>query len=125
MRTAGFVVGGVGIAAAATGVVFLALGKKENDAALAQCTGGPDGNVCEDEIDLENHENHVSTAKTNFTIGYVGLGVGVAGIATGVILVALSGKKSATTTGAAQKPSFAFAPRLAGGELGLDLSGRF
>lgn len=126
LRTTGFVVGGIGVAAAATGAVFLLLGKNENDKALELCQGGVQGNICDTETDVINHDRHVEAAKTNFTIGYVGLGVGAAAITTGVILIAVGGSRSSqAAVNSERKPSFAFAPRLGGGELGLDLSGRF
>lgn len=127
LRLTGLVVGGIGLAAAGAGVVFLVLGKNENDQALTLCTGGANGNRCANAVDAKNHENHVRAARDNLRLGYVGLGVGAAGIASALVLVALGsgGSKPSTRAGAPRPGHWALAPRVAEGELGLDLRARF
>jgi hypothetical protein len=126
LRLTGFVLGGLGVVAAATGTVFLVLGNKENDRALSMCTGGPDGNLCATSVESRNHETHRRAARDNFTIGYVGLGLGGAGLTSAIILVALgSGGSSASAADAARSRQWALAPRVSDADLGLDFSARF
>lgn len=127
LRVTGFVVGGIGVAALGAGVIFLALGKRENDQALAACTSGPDGNRCTSSVDRDNHENHVRAARDNYRIGYVGAGIGAAGIVSAVVLVALgsSGGQRPASASAQAAPTWGLAPRLGAGELGLDWEGLF
>ncbi|MGC4092791.1 MAG: hypothetical protein QM756_33890 [Polyangiaceae bacterium] len=118
LRLTGFVLGGIGVAAAATGGVFLFLGKQQNQEALALCTAGDDGRHCLDPTELSNHQRHVDAARNNFLIGYVGLGVGAAGIATGALMLALGAKSSSNS-------ALVFTPRIAASGVGFDLGGKF
>lgn len=87
-RTAGFVVGGVGVAALAVGGVMggLALGKKA--IVKDNCTG----TFC-------NHEGKLAadSGKKLALVSTIGFGVGLAGVATAIVLIATapSGPKSA------------------------------
>jgi hypothetical protein len=123
LRVTGFVVGGIGAAALGAGVVFLALGKSQNEQALAACTAGANGDHCTSTADRNNHENHVRAARDNFRIGYVGLGVGAAGVASAVVLIALGSggaKPGGTSTAGKSMSAWTLGPRLSPAELGLD-----
>jgi hypothetical protein len=126
LRLTGFVVGGLGLVAAGAGVAFLVLGDKENDKALALCKGGPDGNQCDNAVESRNHETHQRAARDNFTISYVGLGLGGLGVVSAVVLIAIgSGGSSSSASTAAAPTQWALGPRVTGNELGLDFHARF
>ena len=113
LRTVGFIVGGVGVALAGTGLVFGALAQSqasdaENDATLCpnkECT--PEGRA---EID---------GAKSKALISTIGVGVGAAAIVTGVVLI-LTSKSGAET--ARHRPGLRLTPVATeqGGFLSLD-----
>lgn len=123
-RTAGFVLGGAGVAALGLGAVFgiLAAGQAsdaEDDPALCpnkQCS--PEGR---DEIDAASTKALVST---------IGIGVGIAAIGAGAILILTSGPTTepATTAGArktAAGPSARLVPLLGLNGGGVGVSGAF
>ena len=125
LRVTGYVVGAIGIAAAATGSIFLALGQRETNEARKLCTAGEERNHCLTLTEQGNHEKHVQTAKSNFLIGYVGLGVGAAALISGGVLLAVSGKSTSSASAQPTLPRLAVTPRLGAGMLGLDVMGRF
>ena len=77
-RTTGYVVGGVGVVALAAGGYFGLRAKSQASDADAHC----DGKYC-DPTGLAGHDD----ARTSATISTVGFGVGLAAIATGVVLI--------------------------------------
>jgi serine/threonine-protein kinase len=85
-RTIGLVVGGFGIAAAATGGVFAALTKSKDNAADGLCTSGDASDTCANETEKHTYEQTVSDAKRYRTYAYVGFGVGAAALVTGAVL---------------------------------------
>jgi hypothetical protein len=111
MRTAGFVVGGVGIAALAVGGIFgLRAGStyKTADDACPTHVG-----CSTDALDKR------SSAGTDATIADIGMGVGVVGLGVGVTLLILAGSKSQETT------SWAVAPHVSSNDAGATLAGTF
>jgi hypothetical protein len=89
-RTFGYVVGGIGVASLAVGVVtrVLALGKKSTIDQYCQ------NKVCFDRAGI----NAVTSAQDLQTASTVTLAVGVGGIATGALLILLNPSKPATQT---------------------------
>jgi hypothetical protein len=112
LRPYAFIAGGVGAAGLISFAVFGALGKSQESDLRESCE--PD---CSDE--------EISQVETKFLIADISLGVGVAGIATGVVLFILSmpsGDDSAAADDAA-RISVDVAPARGGGF--ASLSGRF
>jgi hypothetical protein len=70
---------GVGAAGAVTGTVFLLKNRSDRDAANALCPGGPCPESKRGDIDSLD-----SSANTAATLSWIGYGVGVAGVATGL-----------------------------------------
>jgi hypothetical protein len=89
-RTFGYVIGGIGVASLAVGVVtrVLALGKKSTIDQYCQ------NKVCFDRAGI----NAVTAAQDLQTASTVALAVGVGGIATGALLILLNPSKPATPT---------------------------
>jgi hypothetical protein len=87
---AAWVVGGVGLAAVATGTVFAIQSRSDNDAALELCRTknamGVEG--CSDDNEQRRHSELVDDAERERLIGFIGLGVGGAALVTAVVLYA-------------------------------------
>lgn len=116
-----FVVGGAGVVLAATGGVFLGLRGGKVKKAETLCGGGTDctGASAADQTEAQDL---VSSAKTFEAVGWVGISVGVAALATGTVLFVLDptrGKKQEAEAGISW---VAHAPAADGG---LSLVGRF
>lgn len=121
---AAWIVGGVGLAAAATGTVFMVQSRQDNSAALELCrTPGvtPEGvmtEVCATPDEQTRWEGLVADAKSNRTIGLVGLGVGSAALVTAVVLYVTAESGGSGT-------AFQVTPLLASDVRGAALSGSF
>jgi hypothetical protein len=113
------VIGGIGIAALATGTVFALQGYSDNKEALKLCRTGPDGKSCPDRPEHDRHEKLVDDAKREQLIGGVTLGVGGAAIATATIILLTSGDDSR------EQAAIEFTPTWLDGGWGASLSGRF
>ncbi len=116
-----FVIGGSGIVLAATGGVFLGLSGGKVSKAQELCGGSTDCTNASAE-DQASAQDLVGSAKTLEAVGWVGLGVGVAAVATGTVLFFIDptrGKKQE----AKAKLSFLAAAKEA--DAGLSLIGRF
>jgi hypothetical protein len=111
-------VGGVGIAALATGTVFALQGYSDNQEALKLCRVGPERKDCPDTVEHDQHEKLVDDAKREQLIGLVTLGVGGAAIVTATILL-LSGSSEKESAALELLPTWGDAG------WGASLSGRF
>jgi hypothetical protein len=89
LRTASYIVGGVGIAGLATFAIFGAMEKSKFNQLNDACHGAP----CP-----PGHEDDIAAGRSQKTIANVGLAVGAAGVAAGVVLFAVSGRSKAATT---------------------------
>ncbi len=92
-RTVGFVIGGVGVAALATGAVFgvLALGQKSD----ADKACGGQGSVCPDAAHTSDAQSKLQSARTSGLVSTVGLGVGIVAAGLGAYFI-LTGGSSGT-----------------------------
>ncbi|HWP06889.1 MAG TPA: hypothetical protein VNN72_14145 [Polyangiaceae bacterium] len=117
-KTIGLIVGGVGIAAAATGGVFAALAKSKDKAGDELCHANGSDNQCANPEEKREYEDTVSDAKRNRTIAIVGFSVGGAALAAGAILF-FGGSSSSSQT------AVNVAPAAGPGEAGLVAWGRF
>jgi hypothetical protein len=118
---AGYVVGGLGVAAVATGVVFGLQSRADNNEAKALCPiQNPDGSwLCENGPDeADRHDALVEDAKREQTIGWVSAGIGVAALTTAVILIV-------TADSGPSESAFTVAPMLTGDVRGAAVSGHF
>jgi tetratricopeptide repeat protein len=118
---AGYVVGGVGVAAVATGIVFGLQSRADNEEAKKLCpTQNPDGtwDCPGGPEERERHDNYVEDARREQTIGWVSAGVGVAALTTAVILIV-------TADSGPSDSAFMVAPVLTGDVRGAALSGHF
>ena len=93
LRTAGFVIGGIGLGSLAFGGLFYITASSENDRAKKLCTEG-DGTRCANLADKEEHDKHLSTAKTARTLSYVGLGFGAAAVTAGIVMIVAAPARS-------------------------------
>jgi hypothetical protein len=120
-----FVIGGVGLAAAAVGTVFLVQSRSDNSEALKLChTLDTDGKEhCSGTPEQQRHSSFVSKAKRDQIIGFVGIGVGGAAVITAAVmlLTADSGQKE---TAMQVSPMWDLGASGAG-TWGATLSGRF
>jgi hypothetical protein len=116
-RTLGFVAGGIGIAGIATFAVFGGLNNSKFRKLEDECISGR----CSPELESEK-----DTGKTYQTIANVGLGVGIVGIATGAVLLLVSGGDSEQDEAQVRRGrARAQLPRLGIGPGYVDLSGSF
>jgi hypothetical protein len=107
-RTLGWIFGGIGVAGFATFGIFGVLDQSRFDDLESQCNGS----VCPPEL-AEDAE----TGRTYQTLANVGLGVGIAGVGTGLILLLTApGSPEATTGGK---------PRVSVGLSTVEVSGTF
>jgi hypothetical protein len=96
------VVRGVGIGVLALGVggfVAFAIGTVKADEDFAELEEGCGAGPCTD----PRYDDVISSGKTNETIAYVGLGVGIAGVVAGTLMMILGGPEEAEA-----KPAAAF-----------------
>ena len=117
---AGYVVGGLGVAAVATGIVFGLQSRADNEDAKALCpTENADGTyTCPNGEDEIRHDALVEDAKREQTIGWVSAGIGVAALTTAVILIV-------TADNGPSDSAFTVAPMLTADVQGATLSGHF
>jgi flagellar basal body-associated protein FliL len=116
-KTIGLVVGGVGIAAVATGGVFAILTKSKDKEGDKLCnTGGTD--TCGSGDEKKQYEEIVADAKRNRTIAIIGFSVGGAALAAGAILF-FGGSNAKSETAVNVMPA------LGPGEAGAVAWGRF
>ncbi len=87
-RTIGFIVGGIGIASAVAGIVFELDFMSEKAKKQALCPNG-----CTPE-NLDHYDSLTNVETTNRALAIAGFSVGLAGIATGTVLVITSGSTS-------------------------------
>lgn len=88
-KVAAFVIGGVGVAALATGTVFMVQSRQDNSAALKLChTPVPNSTEerCEDPAEERRHRELVDDAKREQLIALIGFGVGGAALVTATLL---------------------------------------
>lgn len=117
---AALIVGGVGLAAAATGTVFALQSRSDNAAALELCREpSPEGFGCRSDAERDRHSELVNAAKRERLIGFVGLGVGGAALVTAIILYATA------DDGMAEAGAYQVAPMWADGVPGAALVGHF
>lgn len=117
---AGYVVGGLGVAAVATGIVFGLQSRADNSDAEALCPDqNPDGTyTCPNGEDEIRHATLIEDARREQTIGWISTGVGVAALTTAVILIV-------TADSGPSESAFSVAPLLTGDVRGATLSGHF
>lgn len=114
------VVGGIGIAALATGTVFALQGYADNREALELCRAGEDMNTCEGGApERERHKQLVEDAKREQLIGLVTLGVGGAAVITATLLLLTA---SGDTP---EQSALALTPTWSEGGFGATLTGQF
>jgi hypothetical protein len=89
LRTAAYIAGGVGVAGLATFAIFGSLEKSSYNELNDACHGGP----CPPE-----RADDIAAGRSRQTIANVGLGVGLAGLAAGVVLFVVSSPPKAPTT---------------------------
>jgi hypothetical protein len=99
-RTVGVIVGGVGIVGLAVGTAFVLSAKSKYDSSLNDCVQGTP-NVCN--ADGVSERN---SARTSGDIASVAFGVGIAAVASGVVLwfTAPSGRSDAARVGLVPTP---------------------
>jgi hypothetical protein len=125
-----FVIGGVGLAAAAVGTVFLVQSRSDNSQALKLChTPGADGKEhCADPAEQQRHSNLVSNATRDQVIGFVGIGVGGAAVITAAVMLLTSDsgqKETAMQVSPMWNMVASGGGASGGGSWGATLSGRF
>ncbi|MEO8183214.1 MAG: hypothetical protein ABI895_30650 [Deltaproteobacteria bacterium] len=113
------VIGGIGIAALATGTVFALQGYSDNQEALKLCRVGAEKKDCPNSSESERHEKLVDDAKREQLIGLVTLGVGGAAVVTATIILLTSGGDSR------EQAALELVPAWLDGGWGASLSGRF
>jgi hypothetical protein len=122
-RVAALVVGGVGLAAAATGTIFAIQSRSDNSEALKLCrTPDPDnGGVesCATPEEQRRWGSLVDAAERGRLIGYIGIGVGGAALLTAVVLYATAGDDPP------ERASLELQPLWADGLHGAAITGRF
>jgi hypothetical protein len=122
-KVAALVVGGLGLAASATGTIFLLQSRSDNSAALELChepTGVSGAERCLDSAEEDRHTELVNDAKRGRLIGFVGIGVGGAALITAVILYATADGDSHE-----REATFDVAPMWADGMRGAAITGHF
>lgn len=116
LRAVGYVVAGIGVVGIGVGTVFHFEATRQNNLALGTCTSGSLGNQCQSDNEYSDHNNYVTSAKSNRAVSYASLGVGAAALVTGVVLI---------VTGHPSEHASAVLPIVDRDRLGLDLSGFF
>jgi hypothetical protein len=121
-RVAALVVGGVGLAAVATGTIFAIESRSDNAAALKLCrTPDPATGVerCPTEPERLRWRSLVDDAERGRLVGFIGIGVGGAALITAVVLYATAGDD------APERASLELQPLWADGLHGAAIAGRF
>jgi len=117
------VVGGVGLAAIATGTFFAIQSRSSNDSALALCHSpdptSPTGEGCGSDEERDDHAQYQEDAKNERLYGFIGFGIGGAALVTSVILFVTDSGSSGSAS------SFEVAPLLGSGIQGASISGHF
>jgi hypothetical protein len=109
--TATYVLGGVGLAALATGITFRLVASSDYNSLVADC-----GRSCQ--------QSDVDSLKTKYTISSVGLGVGAGAlVAAGVVL--LVGGAGSKPSERASTTTWSIRPQFSGREAGGFVEGRF
>jgi hypothetical protein len=112
-KTAGYIVGGVGVVGIALGTVFGLRVESKNNHSNSIC---PTGQLCSPQ-DQDRYHSSVSDAKSARTLSFVSFGVGGAALATGIILVVTAPK--------AKPAKVSFVPAIDIGRLGAAIQGVF
>ena len=86
---AGYVVGGVGVAGLATGLIFGLKSQSTNSKAEELCPNKNAQGVyeCSSPEEETRHDGYVDDAKSQQLIGFISAGVGLAALTTGIILI--------------------------------------
>ena len=92
MKTVGFVVGGVGIAAIGVGAVFGILASSQASNAKSDAT------LCPDKVCTPAGRSEIDSAKGKALVSTIGIGVGAAALVTGAVLVLTSPSPKRTTS---------------------------
>jgi hypothetical protein len=120
-KLAALVVGGVGVAALATGTVFAIQSRNSNKEALGLCLiPSEDGDTCPTVPEQTRHDQLVEDAKDERLIGFIGFGVGGAALITAVILYV-----TASPDAGSAQAALSVTPILDQGRWGAALGGRF
>jgi hypothetical protein len=125
MRTAGFIVGGVGIAGIGLGAVMGLVASSTASGAEEDPTLCP-GKQC-----TPAGREEIDSAETTALVSTIGFGVGAAALAAGVVLIVLSGSQDAEDQGAAASSGGGYSggltllPSLGPSEGGLTVRGSF
>ncbi len=117
-RTAGFVIGGVGVIGLGVGVVFNVMARSVADKVDEDCLPSSASGYCEvtDPDQLNARQNNLNQANSNALVSYISFGVGAAALATGIVLVVTAGKGNSEKTAH-------IAPSIAPGQLGISIGG--
>lgn len=121
-KVAAYIVGGVGVAALATGTVFMVQSRQSNSEALKLCRWIPEGETeetCETPAEGEKLEELQGDAKSQQTIALIGFGVGGAALITGAVLYFTA------DDGAPSDTALNVAPLWTAGGWGASVSGTF
>lgn len=102
LRTVSYVVGGVGVAGLVVGGIFGGLASSAKSKLTTECPG----NVCP----AGQPTDDLNGAKSKALISTLGIAVGGAALATGVVLFIVSGGKSAPSDEIKAEPKTAFVP---------------
>lgn len=124
-----YIIGGSGAAVALTGGTFLILASVKQGKAKKLCGGTLDCRGKPSDIQREVHRLS-NSAGTMEVVGFVSLGVGIAGVATGVVLYYLDNRGKFATTGdrgehSRETATFRLSPTAPESELGFSLTGSF
>lgn len=119
---AAVVIGGVGLAAVATGTFFALQSRSDNSAALELCrTQLEDGSVgCASDPEMLRHRSLVDDAERGRLLGYVGFGVGGAALVTALVLYLTADDGSEVAS-----PGFELTPLWGDHVRGAALTGHF
>jgi hypothetical protein len=121
-KVAAWVVGGIGVAAAATGTVFAIQSRSDNASAEKLChvpTEVPGVETCGSDEEQERLTGHQNDARRNRLIGFIGIGAGGAALVTAVILYATAGEVRS------ERASLEIEPLWGSGVRGAAISGHF
>jgi|GEM_PF-3357643 len=110
-KTAGYIVGGVGIAGLAVGTIFGLRVLSKNDESESLC---PTGQLCSP-ADQARYHASVDDARSARTVSLLGFGLGGAAIVAGAALLITAPKRNPTTV--------SFVPNLDVGRVGASLQG--
>jgi hypothetical protein len=120
-NVAALVMGGVGLAAVATGTIFAIESRSDNSAALKLChtpsLNGMEG--CQDPNEQRRHTELVNDAERGRLIGFIGIGIGGAALITAVVLYATADGPGA------REAAFDVAPIWSADVRGAALTARF